>query len=215
MNKLGLIGTTLENPYQPDADDLVKHDGTEEDFNIDESKLEQIFRNAISENAPPTNEDARQITLLIVIPTADYDLYATIKRVAELQMGLKTVCCAGDKMVNFGRQKKRGGGPEGIQNCANIALKLNIKGERDTHRIDRSAIPELYGSGPVALAHQPANTIVLGADVTHPMGHCAPACPSIAAVVGSVDDDFGQFPGSMRLQRSRQEVRVVNLSRRI
>ncbi|EMC99396.1 hypothetical protein BAUCODRAFT_65525 [Baudoinia panamericana UAMH 10762] len=48
-------------------------------------------------------------------------------------------------------------------------------------------------------------TIVIGADVTHPGVTSAEGTPSIAAVVGSVDDQFTQFPGSTRLQRSRKE----------
>ncbi|KXT15726.1 hypothetical protein AC579_1559 [Pseudocercospora musae] len=49
------------------------------------------------------------------------------------------------------------------------------------------------------------DTIVIGADVTHPPASASPGMPSIAAVVGNTDPMFMHFPGSMRLQRARQE----------
>lgn len=52
---------------------------------------------------------------------------------------------------------------------------------------------------------QACDTIVIGADVAHPLKTAAPGCPSIASVVGSVDDNFVKFPGSMRLQMVRRE----------
>jgi eukaryotic translation initiation factor 2C len=43
-------------------------------------------------------------------------------------------------------------------------------------------------------------TMMVGCDVTHPSPSSAIGTPSIAAMVASVDDDFVQFPASMRLQ---------------
>jgi hypothetical protein len=44
------------------------------------------------------------------------------------------------------------------------------------------------------------NTLVLGADLSHPGPGAIQGCPSIAAIFASVDDDGGKFLGSMRLQ---------------
>lgn len=40
--------------------------------------------------------------------------------------------------------------------------------------------------------------MIMGADVTHPTVASPDGMPSIAAVVGSVDKEFGKFLGSMR-----------------
>ncbi|GAB7366527.1 hypothetical protein MBLNU230_g8516t2 [Neophaeotheca triangularis] len=116
-----------------------------------------------------------------------FDIYSAIKRVAELQLGRHTVCST---LGNTTPAK-----------ASNIATKWNIKTGCDNHRLGDAAFaclrPRQVGS--------PATTMVLGADVTHPGPSAETGCPSIAAVVGSVDDNFMQFPGSMRLQRGRQE----------
>lgn len=51
-------------------------------------------------------------------------------------------------------------------------------------------------------------TMVLGADVTHP-GRESEGCPSLAAVVGTVDDFSGKYLASARLQPGREEVRMA------
>jgi eukaryotic translation initiation factor 2C len=59
-------------------------------------------------------------------------------------------------------------------------------------------------------------TLVLGADLSHPGPGAIFGCPSIAAVVGSVDDNGGKFLGSMRLQTKQdqtdREVRILGNS---
>jgi eukaryotic translation initiation factor 2C len=49
-------------------------------------------------------------------------------------------------------------------------------------------------------------TLVLGASVTHPGPMSAPGTPSIAAVVASVDQNFVQYPASLRIQQPHNEV---------
>lgn len=51
------------------------------------------------------------------------------------------------------------------------------------------------------------DTIVIGADVTHPTQH-AGGCPSSVAVVATTDVTSHQYLGSARLQSSRQEERT-------
>lgn len=60
----------------------------------------------------------------------------------------------------------------------------------------------LNGPGVVWLKQK--KTMLMGADVTHPSPGSLKGTPSIAAVVASVDDSFGQYPCSMELQESRK-----------
>jgi eukaryotic translation initiation factor 2C len=50
-------------------------------------------------------------------------------------------------------------------------------------------------------------TLVLGASVMHPGPGSARGTPSIAAVVASVDENFVQYPASLRSQQTHSEVR--------
>ena len=51
---------------------------------------------------------------------------------------------------------------------------------------------------------------MVGIDVTHPGPGSREGTPSIAAVVANVDDNFVQFPASLRIQQhSKKEVRLV------
>ncbi|KAF2658626.1 stem cell self-renewal protein Piwi, partial [Lophiostoma macrostomum CBS 122681] len=50
------------------------------------------------------------------------------------------------------------------------------------------------------------DTIILGADVTHTQKDSKVGVKSLAAVVGSVDENFGLFGGSMRSQERDQEI---------
>jgi eukaryotic translation initiation factor 2C len=157
---------------------------------------EEDLRTELERIVPQDKSDKRSKTsLVIVIPRQSFDLYSVIKRVADLQLGIQTTCVTADKLQERDWLLKKA-----RMHCANVCLKLNLKGEGHNHKIARENIRELYG------AADDCDTIVIGADVTHPLGHCAVACPSVAAVVGSVDDDFAKFPGSMRLQRSKTEI---------
>lgn len=131
------------------------------------------------------NPSRSHVPLSVVLPNQDARRYASIKRVAELQLGFNTVLIH-HTHNHFNAQK-----------ASNIAMKWNLKLGQVSHALPRS-FQGLRSNGI-------ADTIVIGADVTHPGKGSADACPSIAAVVGSVDDDFMHFPGSMRLQRHRKE----------
>lgn len=130
-------------------------------------------------------------TILIILKQKDPDHYAYLKRVAELQLGLKTVMVDGTKLAGLASDP---------QHRSNIALKYNLRAGNTNHRLDPNSFRALrpaYGRG--------NDTIVIGADVTHPGTSSREGTPSIAAVVGCTDDDYMHFPGSMRLQRSRKE----------
>ncbi|KAF2272511.1 stem cell self-renewal protein Piwi, partial [Westerdykella ornata] len=112
--------------------------------------------------------------------------YATIKRIADLEYGRHVLC-----MQMYKLNKQQGTGRK--QYFSNVVMKLNIKAGGINYALNFDNL---------AYKHK---TIIMGADVTHPgVGQCA-GFPSIACVVGSVDDMFMNYPGSMRLQAGRQE----------
>lgn len=124
--------------------------------------------------------------LMVILPKRNETWYAAVKKFGDCHLGLPTIC------VDFNKAQKKFGDQ---MFAGNIALKYQLKLKGITHHVD-------YGNHAEILK----NTIVLGADVTHPGPGAANGCPSIAAVVGSVDAAIMTFPGSMRLQAGRQEV---------
>jgi hypothetical protein len=54
-------------------------------------------------------------------------------------------------------------------------------------------------------------TMLVGMDVTHPGPGSAKVTPSIAAVVGSIDSNYAQYPASMEIQESKKEM-ITNLA---
>lgn len=134
--------------------------------------------------------------LLVLLPPKDTAIYGQIKRVCDQWLGVHTVCLVAEKVNNrdgFYEPQKPG------QLFSNLALKFNMKLRGQNHQICR---PNTRKSAFEAIT---ADTIVLGADVSHPSGGMAHS-PSVAAVVGSDDANFANFPGSMRLQAGTQEM---------
>ncbi|KAI7022526.1 hypothetical protein KC355_g2044 [Hortaea werneckii] len=129
----------------------------------------------------------------VIISEKQYDLYAYLKRVADLRVGLHTVVM--DKTKLKGPEDERF-----PQVASNIALKFNLKSKGTNHKLGDTSFPGLRPQH-----GERCDVIVIGADVTHPGVGSREGTPSIAAVVGSTDDEFMHFPGSMRLQRSRKE----------
>ena len=87
-----------------------------------------------------------------------------------------------------------------MQYFANVALKFNIKLGGVNH--------ELGQQNMAWLDREP--TMLVGMDVTHPGVGTVKDTPSVAAVVANIDKRMGQFPASLRLQKSRQEVRLLS-----
>jgi len=63
----------------------------------------------------------------------------------------------------------------------------------------------MSGSGPLNWLTS-KRTMLIGCDVTHPSPGSLEGTPSIAAVVASNDNNFAQYPASLRLQESRKEM---------
>ncbi|KAF2122669.1 Piwi domain-containing protein [Lophiotrema nucula] len=84
------------------------------------------------------------------------------------------------------------------QHMSNLALKVNLKMGGDNHWLDAAKFNAYLGG-------RKDETIVLGADVAHPGSGTVEGVPSVACIVGSVDNRFMKYLGSMRLQAGGQE----------
>jgi eukaryotic translation initiation factor 2C len=121
--------------------------------------------------------------VLLVLKVRSVEAYSRFKDVVDRTTGCHSICMT--ERVFEG----------GIASCMrNIMMKANLKGAGSNHTIKDGIIQQIM-----------SDTLVLGADVTHPSGSSILGCPSIAAIVGSVDDHAGRFLGSMRLQSAAKK----------
>ncbi|KAH7333964.1 Piwi domain-containing protein [Rhizoctonia solani] len=125
--------------------------------------------------------------VLIVLSSQDKAIYNGIKHLCDVQLDVLTVCVQAAKFKD-----------DKPQYNANVALKFNAKLGGINHVVDPQDKVMAW------VRAQP--TMMIGSDVTHPSPGSARGTPSIAAVVGSVDNQFGQFPASLRLQESKKEM---------
>ncbi|EME87368.1 uncharacterized protein MYCFIDRAFT_15080, partial [Pseudocercospora fijiensis CIRAD86] len=130
--------------------------------------------------------------VLILLDKQDNELYPVLKRIADCSLGLKTIFCT--------NQKLKASGNDAL--FSNLVLKANIKAGGQNHHVR-------IGKGKAAQSafHKIGeSTLVIGVDVVHPGGDL----PSIASMVGSIDKQYVNFAGSVRLQPARQEILTVN-----
>ena len=120
--------------------------------------------------------------LVVVLPYKDTRLYQAIKRIGDVKAGLQTVCVVSDMFC------RRNGSYYG-----NVALKVNLKLGGVNHELSKNT-----------LGIDKNKTMVVGIDVTHPSPGSSGNCPSVAAMVASVDDRLGQWPAVLSLQRATQ-----------
>lgn len=125
--------------------------------------------------------------ILIMLPNKDAEVYERIKWWADTQSAVHTISVTPEKRKNIGNSQFDG----------NLALKFNAKAGGRNHTLETAELKFLHGENA---------TMVVGADVTHPGPGSVPHCPSIAAVVASDDTSAVNYPGSLRLQRSKQEM---------
>jgi eukaryotic translation initiation factor 2C len=128
--------------------------------------------------------------VILVLQNKDQEFYSVFKFLADRVFGLQSMM-----FVTKSNFRKGSWNPTGVdQYVGNIMMKVNLK----FGGINHSA--ETNGAKHGKISEFLSNTLVLGADVTHPSGGALPGCPSIAAVVGSVENTGGKFLGSIRLQ---------------
>lgn len=128
---------------------------------------------------------------LLILKGRDPTAYANFKDLADRTYGLQSLCITDRALIG-----KTG------EVMGNLMMKANLKMAGSNHTIDNGVIEDTL-----------KDTLVLGADVTHPGPGSLMGCLSIAAIVGSVDSWAGRFLGSMRLQsEGRKEVFPSNLN---
>lgn len=133
--------------------------------------------------------------VILMMPTFDRYTYATFKNLVDRKYGLRSIHIAKPALLEREDQASK--------YMSNIVQKVNFK----TGGINASikSIETLLGK----------STLVLGADVVHPGIAAFEESPSIACIVGSVDDKTGQFFGSARLQSKDKTDREVSSTRKI
>ncbi|KAF2137623.1 uncharacterized protein K452DRAFT_278272 [Aplosporella prunicola CBS 121167] len=124
--------------------------------------------------------------LLVLLPSDNTALYDIIKYQGDVRFGIATVCSISKKILNARGQ---------AQYMANVGLKFNLKGGGVNHDMKIQQLAPLDNK-----------TILIGIDVSHPMPGSADTAPSITGVVGSVDAQFNNYPGSIRTQQGRKEM---------
>jgi eukaryotic translation initiation factor 2C len=122
----------------------------------------------------------------LLLPTKNAQTYQLFKNIAEREFGFQTIYLTEKPTLKYDRVAKQEILRTSDQYFGNIMMKANLKFGGVNH-----STKQVQGLL--------KNTLILGADVTHPGVGAIEDCPSIAAIVGSVDDK-GMFRGSMRLQ---------------
>ncbi|EIW79812.1 Piwi-domain-containing protein [Coniophora puteana RWD-64-598 SS2] len=126
--------------------------------------------------------------VLVVLPGEEVALYDAIKFAGDVEVGVSTVCVQATQL-----RKDKGS----AMYWANVALKINMKMGGVNHKLDERSGRWLF--------ERP--TMLMGMDVTHSTGTGSfKWAPSIASVVASIDNNFAQYPGSLALQKARQEM---------
>lgn len=185
----------------------------------DNKNYESDFWNIIMEET----QKARPPNLVVLFTPSkngSVDMFADFKRVSETEFGMHSLCLAAQSAHGqkhfIPQHERKNPYPQSInrlgQYMGNVSMKLNLKFGHTNHGVELpSGIKsELFitATTPEGTENELIDTIILGADVTHLLQ--GGLGPSITAIVGSIDDHFGQYVGSVRYQQSRKEVRVFS-----
>ena len=133
--------------------------------------------------------------VVVVLPTQDAHVFSRVKHLADVTIGIHTLCI---RQI-YNRKERRDYINTNGTYMANLTLKVNLKLGGINHKLARRSPDLLMG-----------DTMFIGIDVTHPTGTenagGSNRRRSIAAVVANVDESLGQWPGSIRTQADRQEM---------
>ena len=134
--------------------------------------------------------------ILVILSNGDKHVYNGLKHLLDVYLKVPSVCVQVSKF-----RKERGQ----LQYFGNVALKINMKMGGVNHKL-----VDPPGTAPtLTWLRDPAQpTMLVGMDVTHYSPGAVPGTPSIVAVVATIDDNFAQFPASLRIQKKSE----VNLS---
>jgi hypothetical protein len=174
------------------------------------AECQSIFDKALS-SLMESPEDIPSF-ILMVLPCRDIALYSEVKRWGDCVVGIPTVCITSTKLLKVGDPTLRANiwyvyqlNSVILANFC-LSLKINSKLKGVSHTISGSMDNKTGGHRGVSGAK--LNTIIVGADVTHPKEAQQHSCPSMAGVVATDQDNSSCYLGSARLQKGRQEVSI-------
>jgi eukaryotic translation initiation factor 2C len=128
--------------------------------------------------------------VLVVLPSGNKnhtEVYNAVKAICDVELGLINICVLGGNLNNkTGNQLS--------EFCANISMKVNMKLRGINHLVNYRNFRGLE------------DTLMIGLDVTHPSPGSASTAPSVAAIVGSIDHRFAQFPGALDVLPGSTEI---------
>jgi eukaryotic translation initiation factor 2C len=142
--------------------------------------LTPAFNNAVMEHLKRLRILKTEF-LLVILPCMDVGPYRLVKKTADRNAAVHTVC-----MIESKLKKQKGK----AQYLANVALKFNLKAGGINQRLDEAKLG-IISEG---------KTMVVGIDVTHPSPESRTGAPSIAGVVASVDKYLAQWPAAVGYQ---------------
>ncbi|KAF9236506.1 Piwi domain-containing protein [Melanogaster broomeanus] len=149
-----------------------------------------LIRKTIQDNM---KQRGKPSFMLVILSGRDNYIYPGIKRICDVELGVHTIHMLSNKVLTDSNKQD--------QYFSNVALKVNTKLGGINHKLDDGSLKWLTKG----------RTMVVGMDVTHPGPGSIEGTPSIAAVVASVDNNFVQFPASLRCQETKKEM-ITELS---
>ena len=146
---------------------------------------------------------ARMMFVIFLIPSRNQDLYGSIKRAGDQNTGITTFCHVTKAKDDSSAVLKPS---NQLGTLANMSMKINLKARKKA--VPQAGVNQILAPAGVNQALDPQKlgpiltpkTMIIGIDVTHPGSSAMKDSPSIAAVVGSVDKHFAQWPASLRMQ---------------
>lgn len=123
---------------------------------------------------------------LVLLSEKDKSIYAGLKRVGDTKKGIQTICAL---MSSIRMENDQSG------YMSSLSLRMNAKLGGVNHNLEPGPLNWLK------------DTIVIGMHVSKPGPGSPDGAPSVAAVVGSCDMGFVQYPASLGIQEAGKEVR--------
>ncbi|KAF7897184.1 hypothetical protein EAF00_005412 [Botryotinia globosa] len=135
--------------------------------------------------------------LLVVVPDKDIRTYANIKWWGDCFAGIPTICITRGVLTKGKEVNHRFQSDIGV--ISNISLKINFKLGGISHFLNDGTSQRIFWAG------AKANTMIVGADVSHAGKGRDATCPSMAGVVATCDQLCSKYLSSARLQGNNTE----------
>ena len=136
---------------------------------------------------------------VLVLPRQDRtnrSRHTNFRVVTDQIVGKPSIVICETKMLG---KRSRIEAHELVPYMANNAMKINLRLGNSNHTVEKEF--DFLKSSDL----KTSDVLILGADLVHPKSTSAEGTPSIAAVVGNVDNDFAKLLGSVRRQAAGAE----------